>query len=352
MSVARDHPPLSPALSLDYGGEGATRGRASVSKKELVARFQSLLALAVIVVAMCFLSDRFLTTDNQLNILRQISVNLCLSIGMTLVILTAGIDLSVGALLAVCGAAAAGALKHGFAIQRVDLLIQFNPSGAILIAVLVGAALGYVNGLVITRLGVPPFITTLGMIGVARCLTMVGTGGHPIGQLGPAFEFIGSGTLLKIPVPVWIGGVLTCAFSVVTKKTRFGRYIYAIGGNERAAVLSGLPVGHVKRTVYTLCGALAGVAAVILTARLDSADPKSGVGYELDSIAAVVIGGASISCGRGSSVGTLLGCLIIGVLNNALALLNVRPDWQLGIKGIVIVAAVALDVKTRGRSNE
>jgi ribose transport system permease protein len=316
----------------------------AANRFEILARFQSLLALAAMVAALSFLSDRFFTPENGLNILRQISWNLCLSIGMTLVILTAGIDLSVGAVLALAGAVAAGLLKSGIALpERFGYVIEFNPSGAILAAVLVGAVLGWANGTVITRFGVPPFVATLGMLSVARGLTMLWTGGYPITSLGQGFARIGTGAWLGIPVPVWIAGALATVFVVLTRKTRFGRYVYAIGGNERAALLSGLPVAHCKRVVYTLCGALAGVAGLIVTSRLDSAQPNAGLGYELDSIAAVVIGGTSLSGGRGSILGTVLGCLIIGVLNNGLFLLNVSPFWQQVVKGVVIIAAVAID---------
>jgi ribose transport system permease protein len=314
------------------------------NRLEILARFQSLLALAAMVAALSFLTDRFFTPENGWNILRQISVNLCLSIGMTLVILTAGIDLSVGALLALSGAVAAGLLKSGLALPaQVGYVVEFNPSGAIVAAVLVGALLGWINGTVITRFGVPPFVATLGMLSAARGLTMLWTGGYPITSLGAGFAQIGTGVWLGIPVPVWIAGALATVFVVLTKRTRFGRYVYAIGGNERAALLSGLPVARVKRVVYTLCGALAGVAGLIVTSRLDSAQPNAGLGYELDSIAAVVIGGTSLSGGRGSILGTVLGCLIIGVLNNGLFLLNVSPFWQQVVKGVVIIAAVAID---------
>jgi ribose transport system permease protein len=312
-------------------------------KREMLARFQSLIALALIVLAMSLLSDKFLTSENGWNILRQISVNLCLSIGMTLIILTGGIDLSVGAILALSGAVAAGLLKNGMVLAALSVRLQFTVSGAIVAGLLVGAAAGWFNGLVITRFRLPPFVATLGMFSIARGLTMLWTGGFPITGLGPAFGFLGTGVFLGIPVPVWISGTLVGVFVVLTRTTRFGRYIYAVGGNERAALLTGLPVGRIKLWVYTLGGLLAGAAGLIVTARLDSAQPNAGLGYELDSIAAVVIGGTSLSGGRGSVIGTVLGCLIIGVLNNGLFLLDVSPFWQQVVKGFVILAAVAVD---------
>lgn len=311
--------------------------------RELLARFQSLIALAIMVLAMSLLSERFLTADNGWNILRQISVNLCLSIGMTLIILAAGIDLSVGAVLALSGAVAAGVLKNGVVLLPFAVRLEFTVLGAIVAGLLVGAAAGWFNGLAITRFRLPPFVATLGMFSIARGLTMLWTGGFPITGLGSEFGFIGTGVFLGIPMPVWISGTLVVVFLVVTRRTRFGRYLYAVGGNERAALLTGLPVARIKLGVYTLGGLLSGAAGLIVTARLDSAQPNAGLGYELDSIAAVVIGGTSLSGGRGSVLGTVLGCLIIGVLNNGLFLLDVSPFWQQVVKGLVILAAVAID---------
>ncbi len=319
--------------------------------KAFFARFRSLLALALMVLALSLLTDRFLTPDNGWNILRQISVNLCLSIGMTLVILSGGIDLSVGALLGLAGALAAGLLKNGLAIPGTEWLVQFTTPGAILAGILVGGAAGWVNGFAITRLKLPPFVATLGMLSIARGLTMLWTGGFPVTGLGDSFGQLGTGAFLGMPLPVWIMLALTAVFVLVTQRTRFGRHLYAVGGNERAARLTGLNVTRIKLAVYTLAGALAGVAGLIVTARLDSAQPNAGLGYELDSIAAVVIGGTSLSGGRGSVAGTVLGCLIIGVLNNGLFLLNVSPFWQQVIKGVVILMAVAID-KANSRQAE
>jgi ribose transport system permease protein len=311
--------------------------------KEHVARFQSLVALVLMVVGLALASDNFLTVENGLNVLRQISINLCLSIGMTMVILSGGIDLSVGSVLAFAGAVAAGLLKNGLQLPYTDSILQFTPFGAVVAGVLVGAGLGWVNGLMITRFRLPPFIATLGMLSVARGLTRLWTGGFPITDLGPEFTFMGMGYWLGVPMPVWISAALVAVFVVVTRRTRFGRYLYAVGGNERAAKLSGVNVDRVKCLVYLLGGALAGVAGLLATARQNAADPKIGDGYELESIAAVVIGGTSLSGGRGSIIGTVLGCLIIGVLRNGLVLLGVSPDWQLVVKGSVILIAVAID---------
>jgi ribose transport system permease protein len=309
----------------------------------VLKRPQPLIALVVMVIVLSLLSDKFFTLANQRNILLQISVNLCLSIGMTLIILTGGIDLSVGAILALAGAVAAGLLKNGLVLDSFGVVLQFTPFGATVAGILTGFALGWFNGLAITRFRLPPFVATLGMLSIARGLTMLWTGGFPITSLGASFGFIGAGFFIGVPMPVWISAALVVLFVIVAQQTILGRYIYAVGGNEKATAYSGIDVDRVKLWVYALGGALAGVAGLIVTARLDTADPKSGLGYELDCIAAVVIGGTSLSGGRGSIFGTVLGCLIIGVLNNGLFLLDVSPFWQQVVKGFVILAAVAAD---------
>ena len=325
----------------------------SAKSREFLARFQSLLALAIMVVALSCLSDKFLSADNGWNILRQISVNLCLSIGMTLVIVSGGIDLSVGAILALAGAVAAGLLKSGLALPALGVRLQFTTTGAIAAGVAVGAALGWCNGFAIARFQLPAFVATLGMLSIARGLTMLWTGGFPITDLGPAFGFLGSGVLLGVPMPVWIVASLAGVFATVARQTVFGRHVCALGSNELTARLAGLRINRIRISVYTLAGAFAGVAGLIVTARLDSAQPNAGLGYELDSIAAVVIGGTSLSGGRGSILGTVLGCLIIGVLNNGLFLLNVSPFWQQVIKGGVILLAVAIDkLNVRSRDSQ
>jgi len=312
--------------------------------KENLTRFQSLLALAVMVIFLSWKAPNFLTLANGQNILLQISVNLCLSIGMTLIILTGGIDLSVGSILGLAGVIAAGLLKNGLALPWAGVHLQFTPFGAVVAGILVGLALGLHNGFAITRLRLPPFVATLGMLGIGRGLTMRWTNGFPVTSLGPTFGYLGTGFFLGVPMAVWITGGLVVLFYVISTRTTLGRYIYAVGGNEKAARYAGLNVRGVKMWVYTLGGGLAAVAGIIQAARLDSATPTSGLGYELDSIAAVVIGGTSLNGGRGSIFGTVLGCLIIGVLNNGLVLMEVSPFWQAVIKGYVIITAVAVDM--------
>jgi len=295
------------------------------------------------------MTDRFLTAENGWNICRQISVNLCLSIGMTLVIVSGGIDLSVGAILAVAGAVAAKVLKFGITLTALGAHLEFTVCGAVLAALAMGSLLGLANGVAITRLALPPFVATLAMMSVARGLSLLYTGGFPVTDLGASSDFIGTGDWLDIPVPVWIVAFLSIAGLMICRRTPFGRHLYALGGSERAARLTGLNVTGITVAVYVACGALSGLAGVMVTARLDSAQPDAGLGYELDSIAAVVIGGTSLSGGQGSIAGTVVGCLIIGVLNNGLTLLDVSPFWQQIVKGLVIIIAVALERFGRDR---
>lgn len=311
--------------------------------RPLLTRFQSFIALLILCIALSLLSNKFLTIENGWNVLRQISVNVCISVGMTLVVLTAGIDLSVGSILAFSGAVAAGLLKNGIAWPAHDLFIGFTLFGTIVAALLMGSILGFFNGWMITRFKVPPFVATLAMLTIARGLTMLWTRGYPISSLGTTFDYIGSGWLLGIPVLVWISAVTVILAVILVKKTPLGRYIYAIGGNEQAARLSGIHINRVKIIVYTIGGILAAVGGIMVTSRLDSAQPNAGTNYELDSIAAVVIGGTSLSGGRGTIMGTVLGAVIIGVLNNGLVLLDVSPFWQQVIKGLVILLSVIVD---------
>jgi ribose transport system permease protein len=313
-------------------------------------KYQSVIALLIMCVALSILSDRFLTPENGWNVMRQISVNIVISVGMTLVILTGGIDLSVGSVLALAGAVTAVMLKFGAEITSLNLYFGFTLLGALLGGTLVGALLGWFNGFTITRFKVPPFVATLAMLTIARGLTMLLTGGFPITGFSPEMAFIGTGWFLGIPMPVWISAVVVFMAVVLTKKTRLGRHIYAVGGNETAAELSGLKIKRIKLIVYSIAGALAGIGGILVTSRLDSAQPNAGTGFELDSIAAVVIGGTSLSGGRGTILGTVQGALIIGILNNGLVLLNVSPFWQQVIKGLVILLAVVIEkLNSRGK---
>lgn len=316
---------------------------AALSYKKNIGKFQSLIALFVLCIVLSFLTDKFFTADNGINVLRQVAVNVCIATGMTLIVLTGGIDLSVGSVLALCGAITAGLLKNGLRVPSADLFVGFTILGAILGGIIVGSLLGLFNGFIITKFKVPPFVATLAMLTIARGLTMLFTAGHPISNLGEDFAFIGAGIVLGVPVPVWTAIVVVLLAVFITSKTKLGRYIYAIGGNETAAKLSGIRINRVKLIVYSLGAALAAIGGVIVTSRLDSAQPNAGTSYELDAIAAVVIGGTSLNGGKGTVWGTVIGAVIIGVLNNGLVLLNVSPFWQQVVKGGVILLAVIVD---------
>lgn len=315
----------------------------TINIKQKLVQFQSIIALLVMCIALSFLSDRFLSADNTWNVMRQISVNMIISVGMTLVILIGGIDLSVGSILALAGAITAGMLKYGNEISSLNIYFGYTLTGALVGGTLVGAFLGWFNGFTITKFKVPPFVATLAMLTIARGFTMLWTGGFPITGFSDQMAFIGTGWFLGIPMPVWISAIVVLAAVIMTNKTRLGRHIYAIGGNETAAELSGLKIKKIKMIVYSIAGALAAIGGIIVTSRLDSAQPNAGMGFELDSIAAVVIGGTSLSGGKGTIMGTVQGALIIGILNNGLVLLNVSPFWQQVIKGLVILLAVVIE---------
>src|SRR6187549_127308 len=212
------------------------------SYKKNISRFQSVIALLVLCIVLSLLTDKFFTSANGVNVLRQVAVNVCIATGMTLIVLTAGIDLSVGSVLALCGAITAGLLKNGIQIPSADLYIGFTILGVVVAGILIGAALGFFNGFVITKFKVPPFVATLAMLTIARGFTMLYTKGQPISNLGTDFAFIGTGWLLGIPVPVWIAAVVVLFAVFITQQTKLGRYIYAIGGNETAAKFSGINI--------------------------------------------------------------------------------------------------------------
>lgn len=296
-----------------------------------------LIGLIIFAVIVSVLNPRFLTHANILNVLRQTSINSIIAIGMTLVILTGGIDLSVGSILAFCGAVMASLLNAGH-----------NPILALIVTLALGLVFGFFNGFLVSKMKLQAFIVTLVTMTFLRGATLVFTEGKPItvDDDGLLFENIGGGYLFDIPIPIYIMIALFVAGHYLLMHTKFGRYTYAIGGNEEATKLSGINVDKVKMWVYGLCGMLSALAGVILTSRLYSAQPTAGSGYELDAIAAVVLGGTSLAGGVGRVAGTALGALIIGVLGNALNLLNVSSYYQMMIKAIVILIAVLIDRKS------
>lgn len=291
-------------------------------KKIDISKFQSLIGLIVFSVIVAFINSRFMTTSNILNILRQTSINAVIATGMTFVILTGGIDLSVGSILGFSGAVAAMMLASG-----VDSII------AIPVALIVGLVVGALNGVLISKGKLQPFIVTLATMTMLRGATLVFTDGKPIGTGFEAnsklFAWFGNGYVLGIPVPIIVIIVTFLVALFVLTQTKIGRYVYALGGNEEATKLSGISTDKVKIFVYAISGMMAALAGIIITSRLSSAQPTAGSGYELDAIAAVVLGGTSLAGGTGTIVGTMIGALIIGVLNNALNLMDVSSYFQM-----------------------
>ena len=300
--------------------------------RDWLPRYGIALALVFLVAALSALSPRFPTSANLLNVLRQISVNALLAFGMTAVILGAGIDLSVGSVLAFSGALAAGLAQAGW------------PAALAMITALgVGALFGVFSGAFVAYAGIAPFIVTLAALTMFRGATLVLTGGRPITGLPDALVVLGNGSALGVPNPVWVMLGFLAVTHVVLRFTALGRSIYAVGGNEEAARLSGIPVRSVKLFTYGYSGFASALGALVLTGRLNSAQPTAGSGFELDAIAAVVVGGTSLFGGRGGVVGSFLGASIIGVLNNGMNLLDVSAFYQQMVKGAVILGAVLIE---------
>ena len=311
----------------------------NIDLKEFLIKYKSLVGLLVLITIVTILSPSFLSTKNIFNILRQTSVNGIIAAGMTFVILTGGIDLSVGSILAISGAVCASLLASG---QNIII--------AVLAALIIGAMVGFLNGFIITKGKLQPFIATLATMTILRGLTLVYTDGKPItlgsGDLAIKFGQIGGGKIFGTPTPALIMILVFAICAFVLKNTQMGRYTYALGSNEEATKLSGLNTDKIKIAVYTISGILASVAGIIITSRLFSAQPTAGDGYELDAIAAVVLGGTSLTGGRGKITGTIIGALIIGVLSNALNILDVSSYYQMMVKVDIILVAVLLDRKS------
>lgn len=311
----------------------------NIDLKEFLIKYKSLVGLLVLITIVTILSPSFLSTKNIFNILRQTSVNGIIAAGMTFVILTGGIDLSVGSILAISGAVCASLLASG---QNIII--------AVLAALIIGAMVGFLNGFIITKGKLQPFIATLATMTILRGLTLVYTDGKPItlgsGDLAIKFGQIGGGKIFGIPTPALIMILVFTICTFVLKNTQMGRYTYALGSNEEATKLSGLNTDKIKIAVYTISGILASVAGIIITSRLFSAQPTAGDGYELDAIAAVVLVVTSLTGGKGKITGTIIGALIIGVLSNTLNILDVSSYYQMMVKGAVILVAVLLDRKS------
>ena len=306
--------------------------------KKRLNKLGPLLALVVLVIFVTIMNPSFMSPTNLLNLLRQVSTNALIAFGMTFVIITGGIDLSVGSTLALSSALMAGMIASGL-----------NPVLAMGMGLVLGAFLGACNGVMITKGKMAPFIATLATMTIYRGLTLVYTDGNPITGIGDSFifKYMGRGYLFGIPFPVVVMLLFFGVLYVLLHKMTFGRKTFALGGNEKAAFIAGIKSDRIKIAIYSISGLMAAVAGIIITSRLNSAQPTAGNAYEMDAIASVVLGGTSLSGGRGRLVGTLIGALIIGTLNNGLNLLGVSSFYQQVVKGVVIIIAVLLDRKNK-----
>ncbi|AJP71992.1 ABC transporter permease [Sphingomonas hengshuiensis] len=317
---------------------------------DLLIRLRALIALFVVLAFFSAMAPNFLSVANTLIMAKHIAVIAILGIGMTFVVLTGGIDLSVGSIAGLSGMVAGALILNGVELTPLGLVAFPSIPLVILAVVALGACIGVANGVLVTRFGVAPFIATLGMLYVARGAALLLSDGATFPNLigsadfgNQGFPFLGSGRLLGIPVPVLLLALLAVAASFAAARTAFGRRIYAVGGNERAAFLSGIRVGRVKIYAYVISGACAALVGLIVASDLVSAHPASGETFELSAIAAVVLGGASLSGGRGTIGGTLIGACVIGALGDGMVMLGISEFWQMVIKGAVIVGAVMLD---------
>lgn len=300
-----------------------------------MSELTTVIALIILMAVITIINSNFLTANNLLNLLLQVTSNALIAFGMTFVILTGGIDLSVGSILALSSALTAGLLGSGMPVTL-----------AILISLILGCILGMMNGLLISYGKLAPFIVTLATMTIFRGATLVYTNGNPITKgLSDTFlfQFLGQGYIVGIPFPVIIMFIVFIILYVLLHKTVFGKSVYAIGENEKAAYISGVKLNKVKIIIYSISGIMASISGLIITSRLSSAQPTAGASYEMDAIAAVVLGGTSLSGGKGRILGTLIGALIIGVLNNGLNIIGVSAFWQQVVKGVVILIAVLID---------
>lgn len=330
---------------------GASTGAALANPKkqfsivEMFKKFAILYILVVFVVLLAIITGgRFLKIDNLMNVIVQIAPIGILALGMMFAIITLGIDLSVGATVAIAAVVSASLAQVTSAPTRFFPGLPSMPIFVpVLAGLLVGALIGATIGGLIAAFKIPPFIATLGMMTAGRGIALIYTDGRPISQLAPGFTWLGQGKILGVPVPVWL--LVGCAIIiwVILNRTRFGRHVYAIGGNAQAARVSGISISKVQFFIYTLIGILAGLAGMILAARIGSGNPQLGTGIELDAITATVIGGTSFSGGVGTVWGVMVGAVIIGVINNGLDLLNISPFWQMVVKGAIIVIAIIID---------
>jgi inositol transport system permease protein len=329
-------------MALKATGETRAKDQRWEWLNAFLSKYGIVLILLAMMLAFSLTSEGFFTTRNIFNIIRQISFMGLIAIGVTMVIITGGIDLGSGSVLALAAvlATSLAQIQDSATLKYPGLIVPVLVP--IVVALGVGAFTGVINGSLISKFKIPPFIATLGMMTVARGFALIYSN-KPLSQLTPEYNFIGQGAILGVPFPVIILIGVAVAAHIMLNNTPFGRYIYALGGNEQAARISGVNIDRVKIGVYTLAGLLSGLAGLVVSSRVGSGQPGQGVGIELDAIAAAVIGGTSLSGGIGTIWGTIVGALIIGVLDNGLILLNVDQYWITIVKGTIIVVAVIID---------
>lgn len=318
--------------------------------REWLFKLRALIALVLLITVFASLSPAFLTTGNLLILAKHVAINAILATGMTYVILTGGIDLSVGSVVGLAAMIAGGLINQGLVLPMFGVIVYFNVWLIILVTLMAGVLIGGMNGWLITRFRVAPFIATLGIMYVARGFALLRSNGATFPNLvgdpelgNTGFQHLGSGSFLGIPVPIWLMILFGGIGVLIANKTPFGRRVFAIGGNERAAELSGIRVNRIKLAVYMISGFCAAMTGLIIASQLLAAHPATGESFELNAIAAVVLGGTSLSGGRGGVGGTIIGAFVIGVLSDGLVLLGVSEFWQIVIKGIVIILAVVVD---------
>ena len=330
-----------------------TEKRRKITKtdvQQFLLRGRAFIALILVTAVFTSLSPQFMTTANLVIMSKHVAINALLAIGMTFVILTAGIDLSVGSIVGMVAMIAGGLINEGIMLPQLGIIIYPHTWMIIVISLILGTLAGAISGYVITRFNVAPFIATLGMLYVARGIAGLRNNGYTFPNLvgrpeygNTGFEILGAGDFLGVNYSIWLMIILTLVAHIVTKRSPFGRHVYAIGGNERAAQLSGVRVSRTKIIVYSISGFCSALVGLIIASQLVAAHPLTGDTFELNAIAAVVLGGTSLAGGRGSMGGTLIGAFVIGVLNDGLVMMGVSSFWQKVIKGAVIVLAVIID---------
>ncbi|MBV9231460.1 MAG: ABC transporter permease [Chloroflexi bacterium] len=341
-----------PELSEKPVSQPGEKGQRSRQKQlgTLLLRLRAFIALILIIVIFAFLSPNFLTPGDIVISIDHASIYAILAIGMSFTILTGGIDLSVGSMVGLAGMIAGSLIYQGLVLPMFGVIVYFNPWIIISITLIIGILIGLINGWVITRFNVVPFIATLGMLYVARGLALLTSNGATFPNLGgdpslgnTGFPFLGSGQILGIPTPIWLMAVTGLIAAFVATRTPFGRRVYAVGGNQRAAELAGIRVNRIKLIVYAISGFCAALVGLIIASQLQAAQPDAGNTYELTAIAAVVLGGTSLFGGRGSIGGSIIGAFVISVLGDGMVLIGVSEFWQMVVKGVVIVLAVVID---------